>query len=265
MPPRPRLALTVLAVAVSRARGDGATRYLELRLTNLKDVLSVRRWPWRPPRSSLRRTPSTFTPWTPSAAPTASATILVESSPWNASWCAVRCWLTSLGLAAGSLQHQSFREETRAEDGAVHGAYGYVEAGVLRITEYSADQSGYRYRRLRSLMQPAALLAPTNLPLSTRHVPGAARRFGTSCTPTEASSCPRNSRPRARRATWCSPTASATPGRQLVVAGTSGVTTSRGGRRGLRGPRSPPECWARRWLVTTRTSRASRPWGALVP
>ena len=59
------------------------------------------------------------------------------------------------GYDTGSLQHQSFREETRTKEGGVHGRYGYVDAGVLRITEYTADQSGYRCRQsIRYLVHP---------------------------------------------------------------------------------------------------------------
>ena len=38
-----------------------------------------------------------------------------------------------------------FRKETRLDDGAIVGSYGWVDAnGMLRVTEYRADKSGYR-------------------------------------------------------------------------------------------------------------------------
>lgn len=59
------------------------------------------------------------------------------------------------GYDTGLLQHQSFREETRTADGGVHGSYGYVDSGVLRITEYTADKLGYRCREtIRYLVEP---------------------------------------------------------------------------------------------------------------
>ena len=38
-----------------------------------------------------------------------------------------------------------FRKETRLDDGAIVGSYGWVDAnGMLRVYEYRADKSGYR-------------------------------------------------------------------------------------------------------------------------
>ncbi|XP_034239018.1 uncharacterized protein LOC117643940 [Thrips palmi] len=88
----------------------------------------------------------------------------------------------SFAYDTGSTGHQSFREETRTEDGGVRGSFGYVDSGVLRVTEYTADQRGYRcHQTVRYLVEPGrgtfvpaekpdvnkASLEPERLPISS--------------------------------------------------------------------------------------------------
>ncbi|KAK3926252.1 Cuticle protein 6 [Frankliniella fusca] len=86
-------------------------------------------------------------PPTPSPSPTGQAEYYFSLDPQSGAY--------KFGYDTGLFQHQSFREETRSEDGGVHGSYGYVDAGVLRITEYTADELGYRCREtVRYLVEP---------------------------------------------------------------------------------------------------------------
>ncbi|XP_076373795.1 uncharacterized protein LOC143258548 [Tachypleus tridentatus] len=54
------------------------------------------------------------------------------------------------GYDTGSGPNQSFRQEERAENGTVRGRWGYVDSyGMLRVTEYLADATGYHILRQR--------------------------------------------------------------------------------------------------------------------
>ncbi|XP_064104632.1 uncharacterized protein LOC135214344 isoform X2 [Macrobrachium nipponense] len=88
----------------------------------------------------------------------------------------------SFSYDTGTGKHQSFRLEARDAKGRVSGRYGYIDPdGVLRITMYQADATGYRanmviYRKVTSAPPQPLLVGPLPRSVSFKDTAGRGRK-----------------------------------------------------------------------------------------
>ncbi|XP_066987846.1 uncharacterized protein [Macrobrachium rosenbergii] len=88
----------------------------------------------------------------------------------------------SYDTGTGTGKHQSFRLEARDAKGRVSGRYGYIDPdGVLRITMYQADATGYRanmviYRKVTSAPPQPLLVGPLPRSVSFKDTAGRGRK-----------------------------------------------------------------------------------------